>query len=156
QSVEAFYQEAGRAGRNGIREFALCSILYSDDNWDTALDILNEPDHPAALAKLEAIDWDDRGDLLVQLWLMFNAYRGRSEEKTLTLDFWNTKLAPVIAGMAAGATNTQEIPFGKSEQARVTTERAIFRLMLLGVVQDYTINWHFQRFAVRVQRISPI
>lgn len=155
QSVEAFYQEAGRAGRNGIRDYALCSILYSDDNWDTALEILNEPDHPAALARLEAVNWDDRGDLLVQLWLMFNSYRGRAEEKALTLDFWNEKLAPATTGMPAGATNTQEIPFGGGDQARVNSERAIFRLMLLGVVQDYTINWQMRRFAVRVKRISP-
>ena len=155
QSVEAFYQEAGRAGRNGIPDYALCSILYSDDNWDAALEILNEPDHQIALARLNAINWDDRGDLLVQLWLMFNSYRGRAAEKMLTLDFWNKKLAPVIAGMPAGATNTQEIPFGGGDQARVYSERAIFRLMLLGVVQDYTINWQMRCFAVRVQRISP-
>lgn len=155
QSVEAFYQEAGRAGRNGIPDYALCAILYSDDNWDAALEILNEPDHQVALARLNAISWDDRGDLLVQLWLMFNSYRGRAEEKTLTLDFWNEKLASVIAGMPAGATNTQDIPFGGGDQTRVNSERAIFRLMLLGVVQDYTINWQMRRFAVRVQRISP-
>ena len=155
QSVEAFYQEAGRAGRNGIPGYALCSILYSDDNWDAALEILNEPDHQTALAKLNAINWNDRGDVLVQLWLMFNSYRGRAEEKALTLDFWNKKLAPVVAGMPAGATNTLEIPFGGHDQARVNSERAIFRLMLLGVVQDYTINWQIRRFAVRVQRISP-
>ena len=155
QSVEAFYQEAGRAGRNGIHDYALCSILYSDDNWDAALEILNEPDHPTALRKLEGINWNDRGDLLVQLWLMFNSYRGRAEEKTLTLDFWNKRLSPIIEGMPAGGTNTQDIPFG-GEQIRVTSERAIFRLMLLGVVQDYTINWQLRRFAVRVQRISPV
>ena len=155
QSVEAFYQEAGRAGRNGIPEYALCSIIYSDDNWDAALEILNEPNHPTALARLQKIGWDDRGDLLVQLWLMFNSYRGRNEEKKLTLEFWNEKLAPVITGMPVGATNTQEIPFGAGNQARVNSERAIFRLMLLGVVQDYTINWQMRRFAVRVERISP-
>lgn len=154
QSVEAFYQEAGRAGRNGIPGYALCSILYSDDNWDAALEILNEPDHQVALARLNAINWDDRGDLLVQLWLMFNSYRGRAEEKTLTLDFWNNQLAPVIAGMPAGATNTQGIPFG-GDQDRVNSERAIFRLMLLGVVKDYTINWRMSRFVVSVKRISP-
>lgn len=154
QSVEAFYQEAGRAGRNGTRDYALCSILYSDDNWDAALEILSEPDHPTALKKLEAINWDDRGDLLVQLWLMFNSYRGRAEEKTLTLDFWNKRFSPIIAGMPAGSTNTQDVPFG-GDQDRANSERAIFRLMLLGVVQDYTINWQFKRFAVRVQRISP-
>lgn len=155
QSVEAFYQEAGRAGRNRIRDYALCSILYSDDNWDAALEILNEPDHPTALRKLEKINWNDRGDLLVQLWLMFNSYRGRAEEKTFTLDFWNRWLSPVIAGMPLGATNTQEIPF-RDQQTRANSERAIFRLMLLGVVQDYTINWQLGRFAVRVQHISPV
>jgi len=157
QSVEAFYQEAGRAGRNGTPEYALCEILYSDDNWDSALEILNEPDHQQALARLEAIKWNDRGDLLVQLWLLFNSYRGRAQEKALTLDFWNKKLAPVIAGMPVGATNTQELGF-HGDRDRKTDERAIFRLMLLGVVQDYTIKWQFQRgrFAVRVQRITPV
>jgi ATP-dependent DNA helicase RecQ len=155
QSVEAFYQEAGRAGRNGFPGYALCSIIYSDDNWDAALEILNEPNHPAALARLEKIGWDDRGDLLVQLWLLFNSYRGRNEEKKNALEFWNKKLAPVINGMPVGATNTQEIPFGSGNQTRVNSERAIFRLMLLGVVQDYTINWHQRLFAVRVQRITP-
>ncbi len=155
QSVEAFYQEAGRAGRNGIRDYALCLIIYSDDNWDTALEILNEPDHTTALRKLEAINWDDRGDLLVQLWLMFNSYRGRSEEKELTLNFWNQKLSHIIAGMPTGSTNTKEIPF-RSDQDRTNNERAIFRLMLLGVVKDYTINWQLKKFAVRVQHISPV
>ena len=155
QSVEAFYQEAGRAGRNGIPDYALCSILYSDDNWDTALEILNEPDHQAALARMNAIAWGDRGDLLVQLWFILNSYQGRAEEKALTLNFWNRNLAPVITGMPAGATNTREIPFGAGQNAQANTERAIFRLMLLGVVQDYTINWQMHRFAVRVQRISP-
>lgn len=154
QSVEAFYQEAGRAGRNGIPQYALCTILYSDDNWDSALEILNEPDHQQALRRLEAINWDDRGDLLVQLWLLFNSYRGRAQEKALTLEFWNRKLAPVIAGMPVGATNTRELPF-RDNNSRETDERAIFRLMLLGVVEDYTINWQFRRFSVRVQRITP-
>ena len=57
--------------------------------------------------------------------------------------------------MPVGATNTQEIRFS-SDHRRETYERAIFRLMLLGVVQDYTINWQFRRFAVRVQRITPV
>jgi len=153
QSVEAFYQEAGRAGRNGIFRSALCSILYSDDNWDVALEILNEQDHQRAVSRLAAINWDDRGDLLVQLWLLFNSYRGRFQEKKLTLDFWKKKLAPVIAGMPSGATNTQELEF-RDDKSREMDERAIFRLMLLGVVQDYTINWQFRRFAIRVQRIS--
>ena len=32
-SIEAFYQEAGRAGRNGQEDYALCTVLYSDESW---------------------------------------------------------------------------------------------------------------------------
>ena len=153
-SVEAFYQEAGRAGRNGKQGYARCCILYSDDNWNDALKILNEPDHQEAFKNLESIGRNDRGDLLVQLWLMFNAYKGRDQDKELALDFWNRKLAPGIVGMSAGATNTKELSF-RGNNNRETDERAIFRLMLLGVVEDYTIDWRVSKFSIRVQKISP-
>jgi len=154
QSVEAFYQEAGRAGRNGIPGYALCAILYSDDNWDSAMEILNEPEHSYALSKLEMINWDDRGDILIQLWLLFNSYKGRSEEKNTTLSFWNNNLYNLIKNMPTGATNTYELTFRHIR--REEYERSIFRLMILGVVQDYTINWQKKYFAIKVIKIDPL
>lgn len=153
QSVESFYQEAGRAGRNGKPKYAYCSIIYSDDNWDSALEILNEPDHGKALTNLNGVNWNDRGDLLVLLWLLFNSYGGKEKEKTDTIDFWEEKLWHIVEHLAPGATNTAEIGF--SDRNRATYERSIFRLMLLGVVQDYTIDWHLRKFEVKVQKISP-
>jgi len=157
QSVEAFYQEAGRAGRNGKPQYALCSILYSDDNWDSALEILNEPDHPQALKRINSISWNNRGDLLFQLWLLLQSYRGQLQEKKITLNFWSQKLEPAVTNMqAAGATNTIEIPFNRGKEGgKEENERSIFRLMLLGVVQDYTIDWQKSSFSVTVKRISP-
>ena len=154
QSVEAFYQEAGRAGRNGKEGYALCSILYSDDNWNDALKILYEHDHQEALNKLESIGRNDQGDLLVQLWFMFNSYKGRDQDKELALDLWNRKLAPSIAGMSVGATKTKELSF-RGNNHRKTEERAIFRLMLLGVVEDYTIDSRVSKFSIRVKNITP-
>lgn len=154
QSVEEFYQEAGRAGRNGEKGYARCFILYSDDNWNDALKILNEPDHQKARNKLDSIGRKDQGDLLVQLWLMFNSYKGRDQDKELALDLWNRKLAPSIAGMSDGSTKTKELSF-RGNNRRETEERAIFRLMLLGVVEDYTIDWRVSQFSIRVQNITP-
>ena len=151
QSVEAFYQEAGRAGRNGTHGYALCTILYSDDNWTSALEILNEPDHQQALRKLNGINRKDRGDLLVQLWLLFNSYKGREEDKQRTVDFLLKQLGGTIGDMSPGATNTTEIGFNRRED----DERAIYRLMLLGIVKDYTINWNKKHFEITVQRITP-
>ncbi|MDD9816999.1 MAG: RecQ family ATP-dependent DNA helicase [Gammaproteobacteria bacterium] len=153
QSIEAFYQEAGRAGRNGIPQYALSSILYSDDNWDVAMDILNESDHRIACSNLEEINWNNRGDILFQLWLLFKTYSGRSDEKEFTLYYWNHLLAPVFENArAVDATNTQEIRYGKGKERE---EKAIFRLMALGIVQDYTIDWRSGSFVVTVQRIKP-
>lgn len=155
QSVEEFYQESGRASRNGKEEgYALCSILYSHDNWDDALKILNEPDHQKALKNLESIGRNDRGDLLVQLWLMFTSYKGRDQDRERALDLWNKQLAPSIAGMSDGATKTQELSF-RGNNHRETEERAIFRLMLLGVVEDYTIDYRVKKFSIRVKNITP-
>ncbi len=154
ESVEAFYQEAGRAGRNGIANYALCTIIYSDDNWDTSINILNEPDHVAALARLEAVGWNDRGDLLQQLWLLFNTYHGQEREKSDTLDFWRHRIAPRLEGLPLGATTTVGVSF-TADGDRATLERSIFRLMLLGVVQDYMINWVARGIEVVVERRSP-
>lgn len=153
QSVESFYQEAGRAGRNGKPKYAYCCVIYSDDNWDSALEILNEPDHGKALAILNSVNWNDRGDLLVLLWLLFKSYKGKDKEKADTMAFWEEKLWHSVKDLAPGATNTIEIGF--SDKNGATYERSIFRLMLLGVVQDYTIDWHLKKFEVKVQKISP-
>jgi len=154
QSVEAFYQEAGRAGRNGRANYALCSIIYSDDNWDAALDILNERDHQEAMARLQEVHWADRGDILVQLWLMLNSYKGREQEKTSTLQFWEKWFARAFSGNPKGSTKTQEIVYHRDSD-REKYERAIFRLMLLGVLDDYTINWHKKAFSVVVRNATP-
>ena len=162
QSIEAFYQEAGRAGRDG--EAACCLILYSDDNWDLASDILNETDHEAALNRLEGINRNNQGDFLVQLWLMLQSYRGRSVDKKGILDFWNQIRAPKIDGLKTGDTKKPIIiPFpedknGKQQNDKLKTyyERVIFRLMLLGVVEDYTIDWQLGCFAIQARCVSPV
>ena len=154
ESVEAFYQEAGRAGRNGIANYALCTIIYSDDNWETAMQILDEPDHVAGAARLEAVAWNDLGDLLHQLRFLFNTYRGHEQEKRDTMDFWRTNVAPRLRGLPLGATTSVGVSF-RSDAERETLERSIFRLMLLGVVQDYTINWGAKGIEAFVENRSP-
>ncbi len=151
QSIESFYQEAGRAGRNGIAGYALCTILYSDDNWNTALNVLNEPDHKRAMDILNAVHWDNRGDLLFQSWFLLRTYADRTTDKEDSLVLWQ-QLSQSVMGMASGVVNTVHIPFNKDKEGQ---ERAIYRLALLGVVADYTIDWNRSLFAIEVKSLTP-
>lgn len=153
-SVEAYYQEAGRAGRDGISRSAHCYIIYSDNNWEVANEIIRLRDHKEAVARLNKIRWKDKGDLLVQLWFLYNTYRDREQEKQYTLRLWSEKLYPKVHTMPTNATNTVTIGF-ETNAIREKTEKAIFRLVLLGVVEEYSVNWRAHTFEVRVKNIQP-
>ena len=155
QSVEAFYQEAGRAGRNGEAGYARCVILYSDDSWDAAGEILNEPDHQQASKRLKAIKRENEGDLLVQSWFLYNSFKGRELEKRRAKKFIGNDLKSAIAILPEGESRTYFQHYS-SDHRRQEYEQVIYRLMLLGVVQDYTIDWQSKQLAVTVKRISPV
>ena len=150
-SIEAFYQEAGRAGRNGREDYALCTVLYSDESWDAALRILDDPDHQRAMQRLRAVRWASQGDVLVHLWFLLNSYRGREQEKASVMAMWERYLLPEMADLPPGGLSGLSVPFGDSSQDR---EKAIYRLAMLGVVADYTVDWRSRRFQVMVTNAS--
>lgn len=151
-SVEAFYQEAGRAGRNGEPGYAYCSILYSDDNWESAKDLVNLQDTKSGLSKLDRISWDDRGDVLHQLWLLFSSYPGSTSEIKDAKSLLTNKLLPFISDMPDNSTNTVEIPF--TEGTKVIQEKALSRLLILGIVQDYSVDYSPNKFKITLQKLK--
>ncbi|MYD93391.1 MAG: ATP-dependent DNA helicase RecQ [Chloroflexi bacterium] len=140
-SVEAFYQEAGRAGRNGKEGYALCTVLYSDDSWERGLAILDEPDHNAAMRQLEGVNRSRRGDVLTHLWFLLNSYKGRKEEKKSTLELWDRHLA---------GERTAELSY-RGEEDRGVKEKCIYRLAMLGLVEDYTIDGRLREFVLTLR-----
>lgn len=154
-SIEAFYQEAGRAGRTGKENSSHCYVIYSDDNMKLINDVIFNKDHQVAMKKLDSVGWDDRGDIFHHLWLLYNTYSDRSEEKNIVFKLWQTKLYPQVSNLPIGGTNSVKISFGKGDNNRGLIEKSIFRLVLLGVVTDYDIDWQHRNFNVRVINVSP-
>ena len=152
-SLEAFYQEAGRAGRNGKSQYARCLILYSDGNWSMVSKLLDEPDHQQAMEGLNKLKKADRGDLGTQLWLLLNSFKGRQEEKDKTLSFWKAKLFEPYLATEVGEISSIEVKSSSKNQAE--DEKALTRLMMLGLVDDYTINWSLKEFTVYVKGVGP-
>ena len=152
-SVEAFYQEAGRAGRNGKPKYARCLILYSEGNWSMVLKLLDEPDHQQSLEGLNKLGLEGRGDLGAQLWLLLNSYKGQEQEKDTTLHFWKEQLFEHYLATEAGAINSIKVQSSFKNQAE--DEKSLTRLMMLGLVDDYTIDWKLKEFTVYVKGVGP-
>lgn len=135
-SIEQFYQEAGRAGRklNCPDNYAHCTIIYSHDKWEQAIEILNESDHSKAMDQLQEAQRSGRGDVLVHMWFLLNSYKGRKEEKESVLELWRE----FIKYESESGERTLLIPFGQNREAR---EKSIYRLAILGIVKDYTVQW---------------
>jgi len=150
-SIESFYQEAGRAGRDCRR--AECAIVLSNDDPRRSQHIL----HPATpldeVARVvNETGWDDADDIVRALWFHVRAFRGEQAEAE--------DIASMLDQLGDVQTRRQvnvtwRDPRWSSESRRLDSVReragkALHRLVVLGVVEDYTVNFASQEFGVRI------
>jgi len=142
-SIESFYQESGRAGRN--RERAECTIFVSNDDKKRTSHLLN----PNTLIReisdaVEEKDEDD-DDIIRALWFHSQAFRGVQEE-LYDIDQIINKIGDL--------SKKQKITLVVENKARMQKEKAIHRLLLLGAVTDYTIDYSANEFTVYVSGLG--
>ena len=129
QSIESYYQEAGRAGRG--RSESWCFLLASDDNPSmsdrqlTGRGPFTEPPFAA------------QSDIDRQLWFHRSSFPNEAVELA--------QLAQFVATVMNSAESVVEIDFASDRQDR---ERAVYRLLLIGVARDYTVDWRKGVFEV--------
>jgi ATP-dependent DNA helicase RecQ len=146
QSLESYYQEAGRAGRD--RDDAQCWIIFSDDYPDEA-DRALHPDTSLSVVKTIAENGPDRGDVQRLLFLQQQSFPGVDYELNTIHDLLRSHLLRPLAQLEMGAQVDVTVPFGKEE----ATEKAIYRLSILGFVEDYTVDYGAKHFEVTLKKV---
>ena len=131
-SIEAFYQEAGRAGRD--RDVSECTLLFSVFDRARARRMLSpdtdikELDNECCLARKNGTE----DDITRALYFHTDAFMGVDEESSY------------VNGLIECLGSTEEkrvanIVFKRKEQK--LWEKATHRLVVLGVIDDYTLNY---------------
>jgi ATP-dependent DNA helicase RecQ len=147
-SLEAFYQEAGRAGRD--RNMAQCSVIFSEYDESRSDALLNPLLSLSEVRKLyEEVNNKkaNQDDILRALWFHLNSFSGEVEELS-AIDEMIKSIESFYQ------VSVIRIPFDGS-QKHTRQERAIHRLVRLGVVRDYEVDFGSKIFIIYVRDFDP-
>ena len=160
ESIESYYQEAGRAGRD--RQRALSFIVLSDDRPEANRKLLDPNTDVTTLARHIQQRRDDGtdDDVTRALWFHVQAFQGKEQDLAITrliLDMlgetgsarqvvlsWDA--TPAISKDTASRSRTP-VP-GDADERQKAFEKALHRLVVIGVVADYTVDYVRRQFNV--------
>lgn len=134
-SMESLYQEAGRAGRDKTKfesKRAQCFVLLSKSNDDSVLSQIW--DRETTLSKLNELQGQTRGDINTNLFLF-----------SLGLDVIKDEFEVIKKLLTFAVSNKKDVRLkgGDIGTNKARTEKAIYRLSQLGVIEDWTISNFF-------------
>ncbi len=139
-SIESFYQEAGRAGRD--RQDAQCVILFSNDDRERTKTLLSPTLEADALhGHMDQVTWNNGDDITRVLYFHQSSFNG------LHKDHEDVKRLITEIGDSQEERSV-EIPW--SNEVLLDRERAVHRLLTIGVVRDYTKDFTSRRMHVEL------
>ena len=140
-SIEGYYQEAGRAGRRGDRAECILILIDYDEHRNRRL-LEDVPDVELIQQIKRGISYEERDDVTSQLWMHYQTFEGVDQELRMMSD---------VLGMipSLGTKRSVQITWN-GENAKRRIERAIHRLVMLGVVGEYLVEWKASVFRLEL------
>lgn len=163
-SIEAFYQEAGRAGRDEKRNKSECYILFSNDSPPDVVEKVFAKD--TSIEEIRAATDELCGDLgtLFYLWCLNHEDVDKEAEEIVGV-FKELRRRRDDSGVAAikfdlvETLNDNAIEEGAERKARTDkngrTQNALYKLALLGIVEDWTVDYRTSIYEAKVEEIGP-
>src|SRR5438552_3428986 len=150
-SIEAFAQEAGRSGRDGGR--AMCVLAASfppDEQADALLDLDTPPRDRRVRWAAHARAGDDPAH---QPYLLSNSFPGEDAELSQAVTVYGELVdagARPIYQIPIPRQPAASTPANRATQGAVVAarEKALYRLALIGIVDDYTVEHGANTFTV--------
>lgn len=137
QSIESFYQEAGRAGRNKDKSVdSHCYILFCPEkNNEESNKIIKEIFNPnTSIDMRKKLSAQLHGDLSTIMWFWNNNKATPDEEYN--------RISRVLTNLYKGKTS---LSFNNRDQEKANNlqpiQEALYKLSILGVVNNWTIDY---------------
>ena len=138
-SIESYYQQAGRAGRDPEMD-AECVLLMIEYDEDRNRQLLAEDSDIAEVRRFvnQKLPWYQRDDVRNQLWMHFNSFPG--------VPFDHAALREICGKLPTLGLRQQATLTWRSDTQRARLERSIYRLVILGIIGKYDVDWSAKTF----------
>jgi ATP-dependent DNA helicase RecQ len=143
-SIEAYYQEVGRAGRDG--QHAECALLVIEQDEKRAREALSDD---AKLGRARDLysggERSKQDDISRQMYFHLQSFQGVPSELNAV-----SSLVGILSPL--GSARSVDLPFPQGQHREI--ERPLHRLLLLGVVSDYRVEFGSKKFEIDLTDIT--